>query len=255
MSLVETFPTPETETWGASCVEGDGTANDPGDIDPDGGDVAHGWAESEEPPPRQRWNWVLKLVHRITRLWRQRGLPAYSADETYPPGARVTYGDGVVSFQRIGAGDTKGTAPTDITKWMHWGHTTEQLEDAVDAHLGDYSGELSTNDITPTGGSTVSYARVQRFPNSTDKTVYFRLSLAKGQGGWSETLTLSGGAAFSNNGALGAQATVMSWNANTGTGIVTATTVNNGNSVVVAVAGGDLSGSNAVMVNVAIQGY
>lgn len=253
MSLVETLPTPETETWGASCVEGDGTENDPGDIDPDGGDIAHGWAETEEPPPRQRWNFILKLVHKVTRYFRQRGLPEYSASETYPPGARVTYGDGVVSYQRIGTGTTTGTAPTDETKWMRWGYTEEQLDDK----LGTISGTLAEGTITASNSGVVSYRRQLCFPCSTDKIVCARVEIHKDQSGnWSTTLTLSGAAAF-ENGATGAVVALQSRGAgNTGYPGSPLVIVASETTVTVSYpnGSGDLTGTDPVVCEVQIRG-
>lgn len=217
MSLVETLPTPETATWCEDGVVGDGTPATPGDIDPNGGDIADGWPESEEPIPRQRLNWIDKICHRISRYFRQRGLPEYHADETYPPGARVTYGDGVVSYQRIGSGNTKGTAPTDESKWMRWGYTAEQLDDAMDEKLGTISGPLAEGTITASNNGEIDFRRQLCFPNSTDKIVCARVVIHKDQNGnWMTTLTLSGAALFAH-GAAGAVFTLQSRGAgNTG---------------------------------------
>lgn len=253
MSLVETLPDPESATWCEDGVVGDGGSN-PGDVDPDGGDIADGWPESEEPIPRQRLNWINKICHRISRLWRQRGIPPYHVDETYPPGARVTYGDGVVSYQRIGAGNTKGTAPTDGTKWMRWGYTEEQL----DEELGTPSGALVGGAVTPSstsGNPTVDYCRAQRFPQSTEMNVFCRLTMAKQQSGeWSATLTLSGAAAF-GSGADGVLATLASQGSNTGApGLLSASVVNE-TSVVVLLRTGTLEGTDPVVVDVMIRGH
>lgn len=215
MSLVETLPTPETATWCEDGVVGDGTPSVPGDVDPSGGDIADGWPDTEEPIARQRLNWYCKLVHRVTRYLRQRGVPDYHADETYPPGARVTGGDGQ-TYAWTGAGNTKGVAPGGANAWKRWGHFEDQIQTLIDDTIGDVSGTLAEGTIAASNNGVVSYRRKLCFPDSTDKIVCARVDIHKDvSGNWITTLTLSGAATFAN-GATGAVATLASMNGNDG---------------------------------------
>jgi hypothetical protein len=220
MSLIETLPTPETNTWCESGTVGDGGSS-PGDIDPSGGDVAHGWPDSDTPPARQRFNWLDGLLHRVSRYLRQRGIAGYHADETYPPNARIVAPSGDC-YKQIHTDNVNGIAPgSDATKWKKWGHTDDEVTalattaagTVADEKIGTLSGSLADGTISVVGNTaTVAYCRRQNFPGTKDANVCCRLSFPVGGGsvgGANCTLSLSGAAAF-ETGADGASLTLAS---------------------------------------------
>jgi hypothetical protein len=174
MSLVETLPTPETATWCESGTVGDGGSN-PGDIDPSGGDIAQGWPATSTPPPRQRFNWLDNLTHKITRYFRQQGLPEWNVGETYPPGALVKYG-GYVRKQ-IGLGNVSGNdhePDVDHTNWITW----------------PVFFNLVTTGIGVSAGSSVSQA--MQITNDAVREIVMTVVI----GGSAAIVTLSGDALF-----------------------------------------------------------
>lgn len=206
-------------------------------------------------PPRQKTNWLLNWIDNAIQWVLALGVPEYDAGRTYSPGARVVYGDGAHSYQRIGDGATTDVAPTDETKWMRWGYTSEQLNDAMDAKLGTLSGALAEATITPSGTATADYRRQQCFPNSTDKNVCFRLTVPNTQGGYFATVTLSGAAAF-DTGAEGVVANICNFNEHQAWEDVTLLAVVTGNQQVQITARGvDGTNNNAIDVEVQIRGY
>ena len=117
MATPETIPAIDTKTW---CEDGTPTT----DIDADGGSVGTGWAASVDPPPRQRWNWILFQLHRAVRYLLHRGIPDYRSTETYAVGDRIQHTDGK-TYKCIQANiPASPHAPTDTAYWTEWGGVT-----------------------------------------------------------------------------------------------------------------------------------
>lgn len=207
-------------------------------------------------PPRRKANWLFNWVDNAVQWILGLGLPTYQAGQTYQPGARVVGADGQ-SYAWAHTEATTGVAPGSGgagDHWVRWGHLPDQIQTLIDTRNGTYSGALADGTVTPTGDSEVSYCRALRFPNSTEKLVCLRLSLDKSVGGWLETLTLSGAAAFSA-GADGVQVTVASLGGNSGTlGNVLGVVVDE-TTVSVSVSGGTLDGTNNLTLDVQIRGH
>lgn len=207
-------------------------------------------------PPRRKMNWLMNWVDNAVQWILALGVPEYDAGRVYSPGARVIYGDNKYGYMRVGAGTTTNVAPTDASKWMRWGHTDDEANALIDAKLGTISGALAEATITPSGTGSASYRRQMCFPNSTSKLVCFRLTVPKTQGGYVNTVTLSGAAAF-GTGAEGVVANLCSDGGHTLTTGDWAVypRVTNNQEVVITIFNLDGTTTNAVDVEVQVRGY
>jgi hypothetical protein len=195
MATPETDPGELSASW---CESGTPTT----DIDADGGDIAHGWPLSTEPPPRQRWNWVLWWLMKGVRHLLHIGVGPVVAGRSYAVGDVVcgnAYTGNRFRMYRCILAFTATSGPgslpgTDTTHWAPMHYNQQDTDEAIDTKLGTLSGALAGGTITASGTATVGYCRALRFPNSTEKIVACRLTTATG--GLETTLTLSGAAAF-----------------------------------------------------------
>jgi len=164
--------------------------------------------------PRRWFNWVLHKIESPVRYLIARGVPDYDADEYYTVGDRVQKSiGGVYPATFLCFTPCHGAAPTgedDDPNWMKWGYSagdfavafasafTAAFADAFDSRLGTVSAEAETGTVTVTAvddNATIAYRWVCRFPGSTVKLVFVRLTLTAADH-MSADLTLSGSAAF-----------------------------------------------------------
>jgi hypothetical protein len=137
-------------------------------------------------------------------------------------------------------------------------HRFTTIGNDIDAKIGTLSGALDSGTITASNGTTPSYRRQQCLPNSTDKTVCFRLSLPYSAGGSTQyysDVTLSGGAAF-GTGADGVIAHICDLNGHgvDGDNFLMAS-VSSAQVVHIAAYGIDSANTNAISVEVQIRGH
>jgi len=119
----------------------------------------------------------------------------YAEGETYPQKAVVKHAG--VMYLQVHTGNVSGVEPgTDGAKWAAWGHTDTQVNSLINTKIGTLSGMLADGTVAPAGASVVTYVAAMNFPGSSVKQVCFQLALHNSIGGWSDTLTLSGGATF-----------------------------------------------------------
>lgn len=145
-------------------------------------------------PPEVLADWVAFLKgYAATFL----GIRRWNAVDTFPQDSLVVDSNHNL-YQALSANSNKAPA-SEPTIWLG-------------PIIGEPSGALADGTITPSGTSTVSYCRAQRFPNSTEKNVFCRLDLHRDVDSFVTTLTLSGAAAFSV-GIDGAQLTIEGGNA------------------------------------------
>jgi hypothetical protein len=173
---------------------GDGGSN-PGDIDPSGGDVAHGWPATSTPPPRQRFNWIENIVHRVTRYLRQRGVAEWHASETYPPSARTQHS--TYMWQNVSGGNLTTTEPgTDSTKWLKCGHNESDMAvllsnkmsfTAIPGVSANYDGVISSLFRYFVGGWV---------SGSTERVTVLAFKVTLGAGHNTVNITVTGGAAM-----------------------------------------------------------
>lgn len=217
MATPEVIPEILDETWCESGVEGDGTDLDPGDVDPDGGDIAAGWEKTQTPPRRQRWNWVLRWLMQAVRYLLHIGVGPVVEGQSYAVGDVVcgnAYGSNRFRFYRCILAYTAGAGPgalpgTDETHWEPLNYNQQDTDEAIEAGVADgigtVSGALAEGTITASGGASIGYRAKYRFPGSDYALVACRLTLAVGQS--YATVTLSGAATFAV-GVDGATATI-----------------------------------------------
>jgi hypothetical protein len=121
------------------------------------------------------------------------GIPVYASDAVYPPKACCQDSSGN-TWQRIGSGDTTGTAPSEGEYWTRRGHTPAQIGSIVDGKFGTLSGDVS-DDVSASDGATVVSADTFNFPNTTYKIIAIQLTVPC-DGTGATTITLSGDAQF-----------------------------------------------------------
>lgn len=181
-----------------------------------------------------------------------RGVRVWNATDTFPQDSLVV--DSYHYVYKAQSANTNKPPVDNPNIWQRLIVDTADVTTVVTQILGTSSGSLAAGTVTPSGASTVSNCRAQRFPNSTDKTVCFHLSLDKTQGGWTETITLSGAAAFAS-GADGAQATLASLGDNSGEAGTVLASVVSGTTISISVTTGTLSGIENLELDVVVRGH
>jgi microcystin-dependent protein len=95
-------------------------AGDKNDV-PSNPEVQEGWALTNTPPTRQRFNWLLNWLAGGVRAWMQKGIPDWSPLEDYPAHAKVTDADGkTYTAKRANTNADPSESPDD---WERWGYS------------------------------------------------------------------------------------------------------------------------------------
>ena len=208
MASPEVDPGEQSNTW---CESGtvasvDGGA---GDVDPDGGDVAHGWPDSASPPKRQRFNWVFKYLMQAVRFMLHAGVPNYINTRNYAVGDRVQDPSTHLTYQALLAnGPLVGVeALSNATYWARWGHSDAQVTSSINSAIGTLSG--TATGIAGDSGATVSNKQHFNMPGTTHKLLLFTINIPLSSGGVACIVTFSGADAFANH-ALNAVVSTLS---------------------------------------------
>jgi hypothetical protein len=109
---------------------------DAGDkVAPSSAEIAEGWPQSNVPPSRQRFNWILNFLANGNRYLQQVGLSDWDSQETYSiyDRTRGSNGKSYRSTENNNLGNDPTTTPA---KWERWGYTFAELIDEVDAITG-----------------------------------------------------------------------------------------------------------------------
>ncbi len=131
-------------------------------------EIAIGWPFSNDPPTRQRFNWLLNYLARSARYLTQRGIADYDSEETYGLYDKCTGSNG--RTYRSLADNNIGNDPTTTpAKWEQWGHSVGELME-VDAIIGlnfkNIAGwGLSTSEILQVGNA--GHWHSVNLPNTT----------------------------------------------------------------------------------------
>lgn len=126
-----------------------------GDTDdaPNDSEINVGWPETDDPPSRQRFNWVDNFLFNAVRYYMQNGLPAWSTDEEYQDGALVIGSDG--NYYRCILDSTDDDPTADPTHWELFGDVNaEGVDDAIAAALSAYTTTSGMNSAIASALST-----------------------------------------------------------------------------------------------------
>lgn len=124
-------------------------AEDGSKVQPSNEQIQAGWPQSNLPPSRQRFNWVLNYVAQAVRYAMQTGIPEWSMDEDYPVNARVQHmGNTWVSLQP----NTEIEPGTDFAYWERWGYRAS--ENGGGGGGGSGTAEIRKEDFIATAGQT-----------------------------------------------------------------------------------------------------
>lgn len=86
-------------------------------VQPSDPEIAAGWPQSETPPSRQRFNWILNFAANAVRYFSRRGIVDWDNAETYSAGDIVRGPDGLL-YESLQSGNT-GRDPSSASAW--WG--------------------------------------------------------------------------------------------------------------------------------------
>ncbi|MDQ7745458.1 hypothetical protein [Hydrogenophaga pseudoflava] len=88
--------------------------------------MSAGWPVTNIPPSRQRFNWILNLLHNGVRYLTRRGLPDWSASEAYEVGDRCLAANGLT--YRCILANTNVEPSSDALRWERWGYSRSELQ-------------------------------------------------------------------------------------------------------------------------------
>ena len=101
-------------------------------VKPTAPEVQAGWPNSNVPPSRQRFNWLLNFIANGVRYLLQIGVPEWADGEDYKTGARIQY-SGTTYKALI---DSPTSFPGDVAgEWEKWGFLNSEIQPKVDAIL------------------------------------------------------------------------------------------------------------------------
>lgn len=151
---------------------------------PSNSEINNGWPNSTIPPSRQRFNWILNFLANGMRYLLQRGIAEWDSAESYPIGAKVTYG--ALEYKSLTA-NTNKQPDTNPSDWDIWGFTASNFS-ALKASNGYQklpSGVIvqwaSGVDQGAAGNQTITLPVA--FPNGHLKTLVSNLYLSGAQNG------------------------------------------------------------------------
>ena len=89
-------------------------------------EIQTGWPQSNIPPSRQRFNWILNFLANGVRYLTRRGIPDWDADETYLIGDRAQGPDGY-TYVSLANANINFPPAANPSVWAVWGYTKPQL--------------------------------------------------------------------------------------------------------------------------------
>ena len=95
-------------------------------------EIQTGWPQSNIPPSRQRFNWILNFLANGVRYLTRRGIPDWAADETYLIGDRAQGPDGY-TYVSLANSNINFVPADNPAVWAIWGHTVAQLNAVIAA--------------------------------------------------------------------------------------------------------------------------
>lgn len=83
-------------------------------------EVQAGWPGGDEPPSRQRFNWILNYVANAVRHLMQNGIVTWDPADQYPAGGFVRGSDGEIYVAVTGSTNQNPTTDSTDTYWKKW---------------------------------------------------------------------------------------------------------------------------------------
>lgn len=101
-------------------------------VQPTNPEIETGWPESNIPPSRQRFNWLLNFLANAVRYLLQIGVAEWAAAENYRIGSRVQYSG--VTYKAL-TDNTNKQPDTNASDWERWGYASSEIMGRVDSIL------------------------------------------------------------------------------------------------------------------------